>query len=147
MIEEEKREVVLEVQGLCKFFGGIKAVNNVDLKIYAREIVGIVGDNGAGKSTLIKILSGVHEKTAGKIFVWGKEVEIKNPNDARKLGIEVVHQDQGLIPIFDAASNLFLGREKLREDFWGKFFKFVDDKFMFQETTKVLGSLGIDLKD
>lgn len=144
---ETPREVVLEVKGLCKFFGGIKAVNNVDLKVYDREIVGIVGDNGAGKSTLIKILSGVYEKTAGRIFVRGQEVEIRNPSDARRLGIETVYQDQGLIPIFDAASNLFLGREKLREDFLGRVLKLVDDRFMLQETSRVLSSLGIDIKD
>ncbi|MGC8777230.1 MAG: ATP-binding cassette domain-containing protein [Candidatus Caldatribacteriaceae bacterium] len=142
-----EREPVLEVRGLCKFFGGIKAVNNVDFKIYDREIVGIVGDNGAGKSTLIKVLSGVYEKTAGDILIRGQAVEIRNSSDARRLGIETVYQDQGLIPIFDAASNLFLGREKLREDFLGRIFKLVDDKFMFQETDRVLHSLGIDMKD
>jgi len=144
---EASRKVVLEVKGLCKFFGGIKAVNNVDFKLYEREIVGIVGDNGAGKSTLIKVLSGVYEKTAGKIFVHGQEVEIRNPGDARRLGIETVYQDQGLIPIFDAASNLFLGREKLQEGFLGRVFKLVDDKFMIQETERTLSSLGIDIKD
>ncbi|MEN3187015.1 MAG: ATP-binding cassette domain-containing protein [Atribacterota bacterium] len=142
-----QKEVVLEVKGLCKFFGGIKAVNGVDFKVYEREIVGIVGDNGAGKSTLIKILSGVYEKTAGQIFVHGQEVEIKNPSDARKMGIETVYQDQGLIPIFDAASNLFLGREKLRDDVFGRFFKLVDDRFMLQETNRVLNALGVDIKD
>jgi ABC-type sugar transport system ATPase subunit len=144
---EASRKVVLEVRGLCKFFGGIKAVNNVDFKLYEREIVGIVGDNGAGKSTLIKVLSGVYEKTAGKIFVHGQEVEIRNPSDARRLGIETVYQDQGLIPIFDAASNLFLGREKLQEGFLGRALKLVDDRFMMQETERVLSSLGIDIKD
>ena len=144
---EASRKVVLEVKGLCKFFGGIKAVNNVDFKLCEREIVGIVGDNGAGKSTLIKVLSGVYEKTAGKIFVHGQEVEIRNPGDARRLGIETVYQDQGLIPIFDAASNLFLGREKLQEGFLERVFKLVDDKFMIQETERTLSSLGIDIKD
>jgi ABC-type sugar transport system ATPase subunit len=145
--EGTPREVVLKVEGLCKFFGGIKAVNNVNFEVYDREIIGIVGDNGAGKSTLIKVLSGVYEKTAGKIFVRGQEVEIRNPSDARRLGIETVYQDQGLISIFDAASNLFLGREKLREDFLGRIFKLVDDGFMRQETDRVLSSIGIDIKD
>lgn len=141
------RDVVLEVRDLCKFFGGIKAVNKVSFKVYAQEIVGIVGDNGAGKSTLIKVLSGVYERTAGEVFVHGERVDIRTPNDARRFGIETVYQDQGLIPVFDAASNLFLGREKLRENFFGKSFKFVDDRFMFRETNKVLSSLGIELKD
>ncbi len=142
-----ERKIVLEVEGLCKFFGGIKAVNQVDFKLYEREILGIVGDNGAGKSTLIKLLSGVYEKTAGKILINGEEVDIKSPHDARKLGIETVYQDQGLIPVFDASSNLFLGRERIRDDIWGKLLKFVDDQYIRKETDSILQSLGISLED
>ena len=142
-----ERKVVLEVKGLCKFFGGIKAVNNVDLKLYENEIIGLVGDNGAGKSTLIKTISGLYKKDAGKIYIDGKEVEINTPIDARNYGIETVYQDQGLIPILDAASNLFLGREKLQDNPIGRFFKLVDDKFMKKETGQVLEKLGIKLKD
>ena len=142
-----KKKVVLEVKGLCKYFGGIKAVNNVDFKLYENEIVGLVGDNGAGKSTLIKTISGLYKKDAGKIYINGEEVEINSPIDARNYGIETVYQDQGLIPILDAASNLFLGREKLRNDIMGRFFKLVDDKYMKREAAKVLERLGIELKD
>jgi ABC-type sugar transport system ATPase subunit len=137
---------VLEVRGLCKFFGGIKAVNNVDFVLYENEILGLVGDNGAGKSTLIKTISGLYKKDAGKIYIGGNEVEINNPLDARTNGIETVYQDQGLIPIMDAASNLFLGREKLQSNPMGRFFKLVDDKYMKKETDRVLEGLGIKLK-
>jgi len=109
--------------------------------------VGLVGDNGAGKSTLIKTISGLYKKDAGKIYINGEEVEINSPIDARNYGIETVYQDQGLIPILDAASNLFLGREKLRNDIMGRFFKLVDDKYMKREAAKVLERLGIELKD
>jgi ABC-type sugar transport system ATPase subunit len=141
----EKR-VVLETQGLCKFFGGIKAVNNVDFKLYENEILGLVGDNGAGKSTLIKTISGLYKKDHGKIYLRGEEVEINSPLDARRFGIETVYQDQGLIPILDAASNLFLGREKLIDNPIGRFFKIIDEKYMRKETEKVLEELGIKLK-
>jgi len=141
-----EKKAVLETQGLCKFFGGIKAVNNVDFKLYENEILGLVGDNGAGKSTLIKTISGLYKKDDGKVYLDGKEVEINSPIDARRYGIETVYQDQGLIPILDAASNLFLGREKLRDNPIGKFFKIVDERYMRKETEKVLEELGIKLK-
>jgi len=141
------KRVILEVENLCKHFGGIKAVNNVSLKLFENEIIGIVGDNGAGKSSLIKTISGVYEKSSGQIYVNGEKVDINNPNDARNYGIETVYQDQGLIPIFNAASNLFLGREKLRDDIMGRFLKFVDDKYMKEKTDKMLENLGIKLKD
>ena len=142
-----ERKVVLEIKGLCKYFGGIKAVNNVDLKLYENEIVGLVGDNGAGKSTMIKTISGLYKKDAGKIQINGKEVEINSPIDARNYGVEVVYQDQALIPVLDAASNLFLGREKLQDNVIGRFFKIVDDKYMKKEAARVLKELEIQLKN
>jgi len=110
-----EREVILEVKGLCKYFGGIKAVNNIDLKLYPGEIIAIVGDNAAGKSTLIKVISGVYKKNSGQIFMNGEEAIINDPNDAKRLGIETVYQEQALIPTFDASLNLFLGRERLKD--------------------------------
>lgn len=142
-----ERNIVLEVNGLSKYFGGIKAVNNVDFKLYDKEIIAIVGDNGAGKSTLIKTISGVYKKDAGKIFVNGKEAYIDNTIDAKKYGIETVYQDEGMVSILDASANLFLGREKLRNDFLGKLFKFLDYKYMRKETIKLLDRFGIELKD
>jgi ABC-type sugar transport system ATPase subunit len=69
-------KVVLEVKNLSKYFGGLKAVDAIDLKLFEKEIIAIVGDNGAGKSTLIKTISGVYKKTSGKIYINGKEVDI-----------------------------------------------------------------------
>lgn len=142
-----EKKPVLVVKKLCKFFGGIKAINNIDLELFGNEIIGVVGDNGAGKSTLIKTISGLYESNAGQIYINDEEAVIHNPNDARRYGIETVYQEQGLIPIFDAASNLFLGRERLRKDILGKVFKFVDDKYMRGKTDKLLETLGITLKD
>jgi ABC-type sugar transport system ATPase subunit len=142
-----EKQVVLEVKGLSKHFGGIKAVNNIDLKLYKDEIIAIVGDNGAGKSTLIKIISGVYVRNAGTIYVSGEEADINEPVDAKNYGIETVFQDQGLIPVIDAAANLFLGREKLQQNIIGRFFKKIDDLFMQKETEKLLESLGIELEN
>jgi ABC-type sugar transport system ATPase subunit len=142
-----EKNVTLETKYLCKYFGGIKAIHNVNFELYEDEIVGIVGDNGAGKSTFIKTISGIYRKNAGQILINGKEAEIENPSDARKYGIETVYQEQGVIPILDAASNIFLGREKLQETFFGKMFKFMDEKYMNRETEKLLANLEIKLEE
>jgi len=141
------KNVILEVQNLSKHFGGIRAVDKVDMKLYNKEIIAIVGDNGAGKSTLIKTISGVHKKDGGKFLVSGVEVDINNPIDAKKYGIETVYQDEGVISILDASANLFLGRESLRKDFFGKVFKFLDYKYMRNETIKLIDRFGVELKD
>jgi ABC-type sugar transport system ATPase subunit len=143
----EEKEVVLEVRKLCKFFGGIKAINEVDMKLYKGEIVAVVGDNGAGKSTLIKTISGVYPKNSGEIYINGTRAEINNPNDAKRYGIETVYQEGGLIPTFNAYLNLFLGREKFQDNIFGKWFKFVNFKYMKDETQDMLKRMGIELKD
>ena len=140
-------EIVLETKGLSKYFGAVKALESVDLKLYKKEIIAIVGDNGAGKSTLIKTISGVYKKNSGDIYVYGEKVNIENPIDARKYGIETVYQDESIIPILDAPSNIFLGREKIQNNLFGNWFKFLDYKYMREETEKVLSSLWIKLKD
>jgi ABC-type sugar transport system ATPase subunit len=140
------KEVILETIALEKHFGGIKAVDKVDLKLYRNEILGIVGDNGAGKSSLIKTITGVCRKDGGEIFVNGEKVEIHNTRDAKELGIETVYQDKGLIQILDATSNLFLGREKLRNNILGKWFKFLDVRCMRKETEKLLSKVGVQLR-
>jgi ABC-type sugar transport system ATPase subunit len=138
---------VLEIRGLSKHFGGVKAVNNVDMKLYDGEIIAIVGDNGAGKSTLIKIISGVYKGDSGKIYINNEEAIINNPDDAKNYGIETVYQEEGLIQILDVASNLFLGRERLRNDILGRLFKFVDYKYMRNEAEKLLGRFKIKIKN
>ena len=143
----KKRKVILEVKGISKHFGGIKAVDDIDLKLYKGEIIAIVGDNGAGKSTLIKMISGVYKKDRGKIYINGSEVKIENTIDARSHGIETVYQDQGLVQNFNASMNLFLGREKVFSNFLGKIFKMIDYRHMKRETKKMFDMVGIEIKD
>ena len=140
-------EVVLETKALEKYFGGIHAVDGVDMQLYKNEILAIVGDNGAGKSTLIKCITGVYRKDRGDIYLDGDHVDIHNTRDAKKLGIETVYQDKGLISVLDAPSNLFLGREKLRENLLGKLFKFLDVKYMKKETKDLLAKIGVEIRD
>ena len=75
-------EYAVEMKGICKSFGGVRALKNVDLELRQGEIMGIVGDNGAGKSTLMKILSGAYQADRGEIYIYGKQVEIYNPLDS-----------------------------------------------------------------
>ncbi|GAI93957.1 unnamed protein product, partial [marine sediment metagenome] len=142
-----KRKVVMEIKGLCKSFGGIKAVNDLDIKLYEREIIAIVGDNGAGKSTLIKLISGIYLKDSGEIYLNGEKATIDTPADAKKYGIETVYQERGIIPEFNAAENLFLGREKLVNSKFGNFIKYMDDSYMRKETIKLLKNIRIELKN
>ena len=79
----DKKNVVLKCVGISKNFGSIIALNNVNFEIYGNEIVGLVGDNGAGKSTLIKIISGNFPADHGKIYLLGKQIQFKSPEDAR----------------------------------------------------------------
>lgn len=140
-------KIVLEVKNLRKYFGGIKAVDGVDMKLYEGEIIAIVGDNGAGKSTLIKTISGIHRKDSGEIYINGKNVNITDVRSAKENGIETVYQDQKLIPKFDTAENLFLGREKIKENAILKFLKVIDFKYMRKEAEKLLKRVGITIKE
>jgi len=102
---------VLELRGISKRFGAVRALSEVDLDVYGGEVVAIVGDNGAGKSTLVKILSGVHPQDSGTTKFEGVPVSIPTPTAARDLGIETVYQDLSLCDNLDVVSNLWLGRE------------------------------------
>lgn len=105
---------LVEMHHIYKSFGGVHAVEDVTIDLYRGEVVGLVGHNGAGKSTLIKILSGVFEADSGRIFIDGQEVQIHNPADARRYGIETIYQNLALADNLDAPANIFLGRELLR---------------------------------
>jgi ribose transport system ATP-binding protein len=101
---------VLEIEGLAKTFGGVKALQGVDLTVRAGEIHGLLGQNGSGKSTLIKVLAGFHQPDAGgRLRVNGEEVSLPlAPGDYQRLGMRFVHQDLGLIPSLSVLENLFL---------------------------------------
>ena len=105
---------ILELAGVSKHFGAIQALVNVSLSLDAGEVVGLMGDNGAGKSTLVKIVAGNHAQSGGTMALEGRPVHFHKPSDARKSGIEIVHQDLALCDNLSAAENVFLGREAMR---------------------------------
>jgi len=105
---------LLRLRGIDKRFGAVRALNHVDLDIYAGHVTALVGDNGAGKSTLIKCIAGIHEPDGGEILWNGQPVHIRSPRDAAALGIETVYQDLALCDNLDIVQNMFLGRERTR---------------------------------
>lgn len=108
---------VLEARAVSKHYGAVRAIENVSLGIQPGQVLGLVGDNGAGKSTLTGVLSGAIRPTAGTLYLNGKEVDLRSPEDARALGIETVFQDLALAPDLSVSDNLFIGREQLARHF------------------------------
>ena len=105
---------ILQVQSVSKRFGGVHALENVSMDLYPGEVLALAGDNGAGKSTLIKIISGVHHPSEGKLWYNGSEVTFENPQKAREQGIETIYQDLALADNLDVGANVFLGREPMK---------------------------------
>jgi len=107
-------DYVIEMSGITKIFPGIKANDNVDLKVLNGEIHALLGENGAGKSTLMSVLFGLYQAEEGFIKVRGEEVHITNPNIANELGIGMVHQHFKLVENFTVTENIILGAEPLK---------------------------------
>jgi D-xylose transport system ATP-binding protein len=105
---------VLSLRGISKHFGAVRALTDVDLDVYAGEVVALVGDNGAGKSTLVKVISGAQPADAGEISFAGRRVTIPSPLASQHLGIATVFQDLALCDNLDVVGNLYLGRELIR---------------------------------
>ena len=102
----------IEMRGITKTFGSVVANNAVDLTLRKGEILALLGENGSGKTTLMNMLSGIYKPDSGSILVDGQEVSIDSPEDAKKLGIGMVHQHFKLVDVFSAADNIWMGREK-----------------------------------
>ena len=133
---------LVEMRGVSKSFGAIKALQRVDLELNHGEVLGLVGDNAAGKSTLVKILSGVYAPDEGEIFMQGQKVEFASPADSRSLGIEMIYQDLAIVPNLSIAGNIFLGRERVKS-FLG--IKILDKRKMIEESQQAVGRLDVDI--
>lgn len=132
----------LEVRGISKRFGGIQALDDASLTVFPREIVGLVGANGAGKSTLVNILAGVTRADEGQVLVDNAPVEINDPIDARRLGIEIVYQNLALIETLDISSNIHLGRELVQRP---RLFQWLNESNMQAQAKELLSGIGLDL--
>ncbi len=127
----------LETRGICKNFGSVEALVDVDFEVRAGEVMALVGDNGAGKSTLIKCIAGINSIDQGQVFSNGQPVTIHNPKDAAKLGIEIVYQDLALCDNLDVVANMYLGREA-HDPIWR-----LKEAVMEARTAETLKSLSV----
>ncbi len=135
---------LLEMTGIEKHFGGVTALNGVDFEADAGEVMALVGDNGAGKSTLIKTVAGAHQPDAGRICLHGRDVLMRSPQDAWKLGIATIFQELALADKMNVPDNIFLGQE-LRRTILG--IPFLDHRRMRQRTRELLADLEVQIQD
>ena len=139
-MENRQGEYIIEMQGICKQFPGVKALDNVSFHLKGGEVMALLGENGAGKSTLMKILSGVYPKDSGTMKVFGQTVESLTPKRAQELGISIIHQELNLCRHLTVAENIFLGRERIHG------LRMLSQSEMNAEAGKILQNLRIDLE-
>jgi fructose transport system ATP-binding protein len=136
-------DIILKTEGLSKYYGGLHALENANFELRTGEHVAIMGDNGAGKSTFVRQITGVEQRTSGKIIFNGQDVHFKGPLDAREAGIETVFQNLALADDLDVPSNLFLGREKIKFNLGP--FSILDFKGMKAATEGALKRTGVKI--
>ena len=137
---------IIECRGLCKRFGGVRAVDDVDLDIRSHEVLALVGDNGAGKSTLIKMVAGVYHPTAGQLLIEGHPVHLKNAQDARRRGVETLHQHLAHADNLPVWANMFLGQELLKRGLLGRL-GVLDRRTMRRRAREGLERLHVEIPD
>jgi ABC-type sugar transport system ATPase subunit len=137
---------LLSLRGIGKAYGPVVAVREVDLDIFAGEVVAICGDNGAGKSSLIKVISGAEEATSGTLSMRGKTVVFASPHDALNHGVATIYQDLALAPRLSIAQNVFMGSE-LTRPLLLPFLRVLDKKRMAQEARGFLRQLSVTVED
>ncbi|MFE4706847.1 sugar ABC transporter ATP-binding protein [Peribacillus simplex] len=133
-------DYILEMENITKEFPGVKALDNIQLKIKKGSVHGLMGENGAGKSTLMKIIFGIYTPDKGTIMFKGKELKVSGPKEAVKNGISMIHQELSPVPYMTVAENIFLGREPS----FGKT-GWVNNKKMVEEAREIFEILNMDI--
>jgi len=128
---------LLEMRGIAKSFGGVRALRGVDFTLAHGEVHALLGENGAGKSTLINVLSGVFPDYEGGVEIDGRPVEFHQPGQAQAHGVATIHQELDLVPDMSVAENLFLGREPRDR------LRLVDRRRMHREAKALLERSGV----
>ncbi|MFA5851377.1 MAG: ATP-binding cassette domain-containing protein, partial [Spirochaetales bacterium] len=113
MSDEGKSEFVLVMSGISKSFPGVKALDDVTLKVRPGTVHTLMGENGAGKSTLMKCLFGIYREDTGTITLNGREVKFHSAKDALEAGVSMIHQELLNVPERSVRENIWLGREPL----------------------------------
>ena len=136
-------EYILEAKNISKEFPGVKALDDVTLKIRAGTVHALIGENGAGKSTLMKCLFGIYKQDSGDIFLNNKKVDIENSRAALDCGISMIHQELHPVPHRSVMENIWLGRFPVKKV--GPL-EFIDHKKMYDDTKELFIKLGMDIK-
>lgn len=129
---------LLEMNGICKSFPGVQALNNVQLKVRPHSVHALLGENGAGKSTLMKCLFGIYQPDKGEIVFDNRKVNFQNPRQALDNGIAMVHQELSQVQDLTVMENIWLGRFPMKGII-------VDRKKMYNDTKKIFDDLAIDI--
>ena len=129
-------EYAIEMKGITKTFGSVVANRDVELNVRQGEILALLGENGSGKTTLMNMLSGIYKPDSGTILVNGRQAVINSPEDAKRLGIGMVHQHFKLVDVMTAKENIIIGQPS---GF------FVKGKLLSQEVKKLSDQYGLDI--
>lgn len=138
MTTRQQSEWLLEMIGVSKSFPGVKALDNVNLRVRPHSVHALMGENGAGKSTLLKCLFGIYEKDEGKIFFKGQEINFTSSKEALENGVSMVHQELNLVLQRSVMDNMWLGRYPTKG-------LFIDHGKMYQDTKHIFDELDIDI--
>jgi ABC-type sugar transport system ATPase subunit len=132
-------EIILEMKNISKRFGGVHALDNVNLTLRRGEVHALLGENGAGKSTLMKILIGLHARDSGEIILDGKEVHFKSVRNGQEAGISMIFQEFNQVKVLSVMENIYLGREPKTKT------GAIDFKKMHSDSLSLLKELGVSL--
>ena len=132
------QDVLLQMEGICKSFPGVKALDNVSLTVHRGTVHALMGENGAGKSTLMKCLFGMYNKDKGHIYLEGNEINFKSSKEALDNGVAMVHQDLNQALKRNVMDNIWLGRYPTKGIA-------VDEKKMYRDTMAVFKELDINV--
>ena len=134
-----REKPILEMQDIVKEFSGVYALSGITFDLYRSEIHCLVGENGAGKSTLMKVLSGAYTPSGGKICIDGKDYRTLTPTLSKELGINIVYQENDLVPSMNVVENIYVGNEVADR------FGLVNFKAMLEETRRQMEDLKIHI--
>lgn len=126
---------LLEVKGVSKSFPGVKALQNVDFKVNAGEVVALIGANGAGKSTLLKIVTGVYKRDEGDVILYGQQVNFSSPSEGKENGIACIYQELAIVPNLNVCENIFLSQIKKK--------KIINYADYYRRADEILRDLGV----
>lgn len=132
-------DVILEMNGIEKYFAGVHALKNVQFQLKKGEVHALMGENGAGKSTLMKVLCGIYPRDGGTVKLFGREVHFNNIAESQQAGISIIHQELNMMNHLTVAQNIFIGREPKK----GRFT--IDDRQMERDAAALFERIGVKI--